>query len=278
MGAEQDFADLCRDGMEALSQVPQEEIDAIEELRALVQYIDALDGSDRHDALIEFSRSDWLGHGILMLLEDEIGRISREAWKALTRLLNRPTLAKRWNDARYALGRPSIARLTGVAAHPASGFATAPFRTMLSDSGETVIGGAVGYYRAFDYESVRNWHHIDIEAVILWDPRRNTVEADEHIILPAYYDELVVYSDPRAFFTAWATARCDLLERRKRMPDLVRESPDNELPGALVIGDLAAINWAGLGASKLKAGPGTDRAALSRAVLRSARLPVVEGV
>jgi hypothetical protein len=254
----------------------------LDQLRTIAAYIDELDGSDRTEALVEFYRSGWFHPGIVTF-EGITGQIGREAHRAFTALLDRESCSRSWSQSSTSIGRASIARLTGCAGHASSFFATFPFRSMVDDRGEFVVGAAVGCERLHETRGAWDWAHFDIEHVILWNPKTNVAEIAGDlgggIILPDDRERLAVYADPAAFFRAWVAARIDFLDRRDRWTiHQPQERRDNELPGALVIGGLGNIPWASIGAGTLIAGPGVDADELKRAVVRSAGLPVVERI
>lgn len=189
-----------------------------------------------------------------------------------------------WLAANWSAKRATICRALKIdPAEPGASYATGPFAIMQED-GASWIAGAVGIWRAFD---PTNWSVDDISDVILWNPRTGEIrilgDTSPTLITPDRPEpRLTVYGQGFAFFRAWADRRAEILARIRIAHESHRvtgsEPTDSGIPGALVIGDLAKIEWRNLGAAVLVAGPGTDARKLNRAVIRSARLPRIESL
>lgn len=231
----------------------------MEELRDLQE--------DRHAVLSEWARSpSW--HSVLMICEGWQGKLAREAYRARETDLASPTVGRAWWDSSPTHGRGSIYRLLEVPNEPGAQYATMPFRVMRYDE-QDWFGGAVGFVMGDPY-----WTHLDITEVVLWSPRTNEtrlyadVKGDRSLVLPETLDAApVIYGDGHNFMKAWAAKRL----AEKHQP----EKRCGNLPGVLAVGGLHQ-NWSSLEAETLLAGPGVDNNQLGRAVMASARLPVVK--
>lgn len=241
-----------------------------------MEQLNALEGPERHAAL-----SDWAGGNMFsacgFLLEGWQGKLHREAWRRREADLDAATPGKAWNDADYKAGQETTARLLGVSGWKDSFYAAFPFRTLWTQEDEPWIAGAVGCPPLLDPAKMRYWSHLDIRHVIYWNPKTGAARLDDeapntsHVVLPEVRDdELTVYADVRAFFSAWARRRGD---HRYIRSEGWAENRDGHLPGALIMGDPRKVRWPIHCAGTLIAGPGIDRNTLSNMVLRSANLP-----
>lgn len=189
-------------------------------------------------------------------------------------------MAADWSNRRDAIYRA----LRIDPNEPGVGYATGPFTLMRDGEGRVCIGGAIGIWAAFN---PFDWTVDQISDVILWEPRSGAISlygsSGADLVMPDRPDvRLTVYADGFAFFRAWADQRAATATRiyaaRKAHLLSSAEPADSDIPGALAIGDLAAINWCDTGAAILVAGPGIDPKQLNRAIIRSAHLPRVESM
>lgn len=243
-----------------------------------MEQLNALEGSERHQAL-----SEWAGGNMFsacgFLLEGWQGKLHREAWRCREVDLSAETPGKAWDDADYKAGQETTARLLGVSGWKDRFYVAFPFRTVWTQEDEPWIAGAVGCPPLLEAEKMRYWSHLDIRHVIFWNPKTGAARLDDeaadtsHVILPEVRgDELTVYADIRAFFSAWARQRGQYhFARGSGWP----ENRDGHLPGALIIGEPRKVRWPVHAAPTLIAGPGIDRDTLNNMVLRSANLPQV---
>ena len=91
-------------------------------------------------------------------------------------------------------------------------------------------------------------------------------------------DELTVWADPRAFFTAWAAARLNTARMFRRQAEggwahPIVEASDSGLPGALLIGDIEHARWPMTPAAMVIAGEGLTSGELHYSAMRSLHLP-----
>lgn len=280
------LADLFRSWIE--SPAFEESLKAERALVELMEEIRDTPDEQRHDALVWWARSPFW-HAALMLAQGWHGQLARDAWKALKHDLDADTPSRRWNNLDPAVGRASINRLLGMEGEDGAFYATAPFRTWVDDDERPWIAGAIGICPAADHEAVMRWAHIDIRAVILWDPRTNEVGlAGEHpsvslFLMPEYPDRrLTVWADGAAFFRAWAAARrgnLNLLRAAARgeWRHPASELAESGLPGALLIGSVSRARWPMCEVETVISGPGLTAAELHAAAIRGANLPSFEG-
>lgn len=261
---------------------PREEAedDTLGTFVALLEELRDLEGHDRRDALAEWVRSAWWTP-CGMILEGWQGELHREAYRCLSADLEADIPGRRWNQADYSAGRDTIARLLGAEGFKHRLYATLPFRLIWTQEDEPWIGGAIGCPPALDAEKYGAWEHIDIRHVILWNPKTNQTrllgdeEQPSHLVMPEPVPpELEVFSDTRAFFSAWARQRAAYagMAQLHQLP----ESRDGHLPGALVVGSIEKVRFPIHAADTLVARRPLSRAALRNAVLRSANLPKIE--
>lgn len=239
-----------------------------------------LEGNERRTALADWVRTGWFS-ACGFLLEGWQGALHREAWRYHRADLEASTPGKTWNEASREDGRATINRLLGAEGWQHSHYATFPFRLIWTQEDEPWIGAAVGCMPLLDAEMLGAWEHIDIRAVILWNPKtkRTRMLGDEeqpsHLILPQPMpDTLDVFTDTGAFFGAWAKLRASYAAMAKlhQLP----ESRDGHLPGALVIGGIDKARFPIHATSTLVARPPLSRGKLRDAVIRSANLPQVK--
>lgn len=261
-------------------------LNAKEALSSKVAHIDNLSGYQREIALIRFARFHSGAH-LLAFCKDDIGRIAREAVDALARNLRKETPGRRWNNADPEIGRKSINRLLGVENHPESWFATIPFRSIEYQDTHW-IAAAIGCHRILAWKahaSGNGWCHLDIRAVLLWDPVTNSVRlmgehaSSSQVVMPAPVDTLAVFGSPATFFRAWAQSRIRALMLHRQSGDVNgivdREDTHNEMPGALIVGDIEHAIWPTCAAQRVVSVAGADPVALRQCIIRSAHLPSV---
>lgn len=256
-------------------------------LHAQAARIDALQGYERNVALLQWAR--YLGTGAIVgMCHDDLGRITREASAVFAAALAKDTPGKAWADADPAIGRASIARLTGIQDHAAAWYATMPMRHIRYEDRDW-IGGAIGSERLLAWkqqDAGHRWCHLDIIDVVLWDPATNEARVmGEHIsspriVMPARTDKLPVFGSPVAFFKAWVQRRIAALVRHQSMTashgGLDYEDTHNQSPGALIVGDIAKAAWPACDASRIIPFTGCDPVALQDCIWRSAGLPTIE--
>lgn len=248
----------------------------------LLEHLNGLEGADRHVQLSEWASSRWFS-ACGFLLEGWQGALHREAWRCRRADLDHESPAKAWNDAPWAAGQATTARLLDAEDGPVVFYMVFPFRTIWTQEDEPWIAGAVGCPPILDAEQAATWSHLDIRHVILWNPKTGEARLDNeaprtsHVIIPRNSgSELVVYGDVGAFFSAWAKRR--LAYRMTVTLHGFPEDVDGHLPGALIIGDPALARWPLDSAESLTVGPGLTRAQLREMVVRSANLPrIFEG-
>lgn len=259
---------------------------AVPWLRAQAERIDALQGYERNAALLQWAR--YLGTGAIVgVCQDDLGRITREASEAFAAALAKDTPAKAWANADPAIGRASIARLTGIQDHAAAWYATMPMRHIRYEDRDW-IGGALGSERLLAWkqqDAGHRWCHLDIVDVILWDPATNEARVmGEHIsspriVMPARCDVLPVFGSPVAYFKAWVQRRIRALMHHQSMAvthgAFDYEDTHNEAPGALIVGDIAAAVWPACDASKIAPAAGCNPDTLRDCIMRSANLPTI---
>lgn len=249
------------------------------QLVGLMRQIHDHDGPDRSAMLLDWYRSDWY-HPVLMMCEDWQGQIAREAHHAYTKAIERWSPAKRWADAPIQTGRASILRILNLDRVPEGIWGSLPFKAIRIDD-RPWIAGALGPC-LFTMDQC----HLDITDVILWCPKTNEVRIDGDlgprlIAAPSGYSDgqsVTVYQDGAAFFRDWAAERMRHLAWFKRGPEYhpkYSHPPDSHMPGALAIGGLKQP-WSMLHAPTLRAGPGVNRAELTREVFASYHLPRIE--
>jgi hypothetical protein len=258
--------------------------------RALVELMAEmrdLPDEERVDTLRWWVRSPYWS-GLLLILSGWQGKLAREAYRILVRDREAECPGKRWNGLDWKVGRASIARLLGVVDSPWRVYASAPFRTWVDDAGRGWIAGAIGSPPLLDAAALEAWEHMDITAVILWDPRTNEAQlAGEDrsyagYLLPptgALEPRLTVWGDPGAFFRAWAAKRARKAQfvQADRGANPCVEFAGADLPGGLLIGSSLRARWPQVQASTVAAGPGLTRTELHAAAYRAARLPSFEG-
>lgn len=270
-----------------------------EEVEALFAALDALEGHERYSNLIAWARSSaFSGAGLIPCSwmgpkYADMVRINREAFGLLRAALDKETPGKAWHAAWNPADRKVICRHLKIdPADPLAFFATFPFRVIRNEGERPWIAAAIGCRRIMDPASKEHapgydWLHIDIDDVILWNPRSGEVKVagdpDRRLVECANYDDgrYTVFADPFSFFRAWADRRAEFGARVKAARAskhvlISTEAVDNCMPGALVIGDLDRVHWRDLDAAVLVAGPGVDPVKLNRAIFRTARLPRVE--
>ena len=257
---------------------------AIDPDQALLTYMESLrdvDDRHRHAVLVEWARGPWFSTA-LFSLDGWQGQLALDAYEALKHELRTDSPQNRWYYSNPTASRESILRLLNVQDQPRASYATAPFRRVHED-GQDWIGGAIGFpfvQKHFDLAP-----QLDITDVILWNPKtgetRLSGDAPRQSCLAKPYileDRTSVFGDTRAFFIAWAWRRIRTAERNEKLkPHPVAEPLDGNLPGILVIGDIAKTRWHDVRCAKLLPSVGVRPEALSAAVAASYHLPAVEG-
>lgn len=267
--------------------IAADETDAL--VLEVIEEIDALEGTERHQALVYWARSE-MYHPLMGMFEGRPGIVARQAHKALRLDFDADTPAKRWSEASPFVGKESIDRLLGEEPAPSgkriARYSTWPFRTMTDSDGNAVIGAAVGCH---DPWTMDPYHHLDITDVLEWNPRTGKVKVSgEHcsadcLIMPYVApDKLTIYKEPLSFFRAWVEnrRRTDALLKEKaagKWVHPVAEPKDGGLPGALAIGRLDRLQWRTLHIREIEAGPGLERSALRNALIASLNLPQITG-
>ncbi len=252
----------------------------VADLLAMCEEIDALEGAERHRALVWWARSTC--YSPALMLELRIGKLAREASRAFFTDLTADTAGKAWWDA-GARGQASIRRLVGVEGHDKAFYGADPFRTVHHEDRDW-IAAAVPPVPALS-DRIVGWCHLDIAELILWCPRTGDVRLwgtpTDHaeLLTPNVVDDdLAVYADPAAFFRDWAARRIDALERCQATPGIrPNDWPDGFMPGAFVVGDLGRLSWRDPGARRIVAGPGCAADDLRACAMRAARLPAFVG-
>lgn len=256
----------------------------ISETEALLAFMESLRDCDhryKHGALVDWARGPWFSAS-LMMIEGWQGELAREAHVALKRELEADTPQNRWYKADVSASRDSIVRLLNVQGQPRAAYATAPFRRVHED-GQDWIGGAIGY--PFTQKHFDLAPQLDITDVILWNPKTGETRLSgdargQSCLLKPYIleDRTSVFGDTRAFFIAWAWRRIRTAERREKLkPHAFAETLDGDLPGILVIGDIAKTRWSDVHCAKLHPSVGVRPDAISAAIAASYHLPAVEG-
>jgi hypothetical protein len=191
-----------------------------------------------------------------------------------THAIRKECPAKTWWDC--APYHPAIARALKINRQQTGGvYALAPFR--LWNDGERHL--ILAAYPAPRILGPIDMDHLDIEAVLAWNP----ITDEAHILgeaQPALFgtesepgQSFTLYQSPRAFLTDWAINRAHayvrITELRKnRWSDAEdRDTP----PGALVIGNPEKVDLTKL--PREFAAQGFDVAELNRTIIRQARLP-----
>jgi len=196
--------------------------------------------------------------------------------------------ARAWSATPYARGRASIWRALKIEPSDRfAGYATSAFRILNTAEDETWIAGVIGAPPCFDVKRLLAWDHTQIRDVVLWNPRTGALRmlgqpslAPDLIAPDDSTARIMVYGEGFAFFRAWADKRATTAEAitaaRLNRHIVPVEPADSDIPGALAIGDINKLDWLGLQATVIVAGPGIDPQKLNRAIFRSARLPRVE--
>lgn len=270
----------------------QEQKAATAELIELMAEICQLPDEEQHTALVWWARSPYW-EATLMLLTGWQGKVARAAWRALKRELETDTHGRRWWNLDWKVGRASIERLLGISDSAYRVYAGAAFRTWIeqdgTDEGRSWIAGAIGSPPILTSDALLDWNHMDIQDVVLWDPRTNEVRfADENPAEPRFVlpnratidGRLTVWADGAAYFRAWAAlrARKAAFRQADKGANPFSEDAGTDLPGGLFIGDIRRARWPGdCGAATIVAGPGLTAAELHMAAIRAANLPQFMG-
>lgn len=252
------------------------------EFIALLEWLNALDEPQRSAELVAWCRSG--DHGgymsVGMLLEGWQGALHREAWRKLDELRRADLPGNLWQAARWERGRTGIARQLGIEGELHAGFASWPFRAISTAEDEHWIAAAVPPPRIWSAGDDL-YEHLDIETVILWNPRLNRTQLagdaprESAVVLPpcGCMGPLKVYADTGAFFRDWA--RCRMTRRQIWSDAKTMEVRDGCQPGALIIGPVEKARFPLNAAGELEPAAGMTAKSLQSLVLRSAHLPKV---
>jgi hypothetical protein len=160
----------------------------------------------------------------------------------------------------------------------AASYAVAPFRVARID-GQHVILAAHPAPRALDPVD-HDW--FGIETVIAWDPIADTAmilgDAAPQLVGRLTPDANTVFSSPRAFFQTWAIRRAQFAMSRRDAAEKrwhVTPTERDEVPGALLIGELGKVRLSPSTLPEHIETVGIDPKDLNRAIMRAARLPRV---
>lgn len=216
-------------------------------------------------------------------LTDE--QVDANAAMLYERETERMSPAKRWFHA--PTDRAPVYRALRLdPADPAAPYAVLPFRLAKNDEDQWRIFAAWPCPLTFCPAGEDNWTGDDwlgIEHVISWDPNRDTAElvGDSDSMLVGTLDEAdkanTIYASPRTFFQGWAIRRAQYLTTRQTTAAHWSVPPRerDEVPGALLIGDLDKIRLRTADLPAHIETQGIDPKALNRAIIRAAQLPRV---
>jgi hypothetical protein len=188
--------------------------------------------------------------------------------------------AKVWANA--PLFHPAIARALHIDRSETGGvYALAPFRlAMIGENHRILAAWPCPRILTADPEA-----HLVIDAVIAWNPVDNSAQilGDPVPQLAGRFPDSEtssLFADPRAFFQAWAMARAAFFVHWCAAKRKDWESPPAEsdlIPGCLLIGEPAKVNWHRHDLPKHLDCVGIDPRTVNNAILKTARLPRVTG-
>lgn len=184
--------------------------------------------------------------------------------------------AKTWWNA--DLNRAPIFRALRIDCNEeGAGYAATPFRVAKVNDRWLILAA---YPAPSVFDPVADW--LDIKTVIAWEPNSDTAHVlgdPEPQLVGNLSDEAnVIFASPRAFFQAWAMRRAQFyarLQATKGKTWRIEAREADEVPGALLIGDLAKAPLSPSTMPEHIECHGLDPQALNRAILRAARLPRV---
>lgn len=156
---------------------------------------------------------------------------------------------------------------------PEAWFALLPFRYHKDRrEGEPTRHLILAAYPAPDL--AEDW--FNVQTVLAWEPSTNKVEAMGNdmpqLVGRLSDDDNSVFSDPLAFFVAWARQRAGYIYARKAQPGYSGAIPDL-VPGALIVGDIDRIRWPIHSMPRRFTCQGADPKEINRAILKFAKLP-----
>jgi hypothetical protein len=207
---------------------------------------------------------------------DRIGAEATNLIAAYAHSIDKPSPAKTWWNLPH--DHAAIARALRIdRTESVAWYALLPFRYIKRGDRHLILAAHPTPMSAPDW--------LGIETVLAWEPvtgRVTNLTDDRPQLFGAVTEtDATLYADPRAFFTAWmrqrawyATARIEAM----KSPWAARPAEVSTLPGALMVGDLDAIEWPRDGMPPRFTTVGIDPRAVNRAMLKSARLPFCTGV
>lgn len=205
-------------------------------------------------------------------LSDE--QVEQNALISYWRTIERETPAKRWFYA--SLERGPVCRALRIdASDPTAGYAVAPFRVDRDEDGRWRVLAA--WPAPLLLEDDPDW--LGIEAVVAWDPILDTAvvlgDTEPQLVGGLSEDANRLHSSPRKFFQEWAMNRAQYVARRQSLTAhwTVPPAEVDEVPGALLIGDLARIRFAPSALPEHIECVDIDPRDVNRAIMRAARLP-----
>ena len=237
------------------------------------------DFNDR-PALMYIGRAMSENPGLCMTVlgDESTSAIGRQALSVWRYELEADCPQKLWRDADRS--HPAIARALRVdPSDPASFYALFPFRLGKIDDEYRIL---VAYHPPEVLSG--NWCHLDINTVLSWDPKANTVsvldDVQPQVIIGGDHEaELTVYGDPFLFFRALVEQRAAWHMRRMdaNAGKWVHPCPERpaDLPGALIIGEIRDIRWPIHELPPVLNCVGCSRGAVTNSIFRSANIPDV---
>lgn len=206
---------------------------------------------------------------------DEINTVSAY-WHAL----EKDTPAKMWWD--LPVWHPATGRALRIDRSQDGGaYAVLPFRLGRIDDRPVIL---VAYPCPLFLSNCTDVDWLDIEDVIAWDPVHDsaTVIGDPapQLVGRLSEDANQIHASPRAFFQAWAIRRAAFAVQWQSLVGKTWASPPterDEVPGALVVGDIDRVTLAPSLLPTHIESVGIDPKTVNRAIMRSARLPRVTG-
>lgn len=191
--------------------------------------------------------------------------------------LRKDTPGKTWWNCEPS--HPAIYRALRInPADFAASYAVAPFR-LAKIEGTALILAA---YPAPNILDPIDHDWFDIETVISWNPITNEAtvlgDDDAQLVGRLSADVSTLYGDPRAFFQAWAIRRAQFALQRREASDKhwhVTPTETDEIPGALLIGEVGKVRLSLHGMPEHIETVGVDPKDFNRAIMRTARLPRV---
>jgi hypothetical protein len=212
----------------------------------------------------------------LSLSTERVGQVIKKAHALFVKSLKSDSPSRTWDRATPK--SKSVARVLKLDLDdPVTWYAMHPFRLAKVDDEHRVIV-------AFPPPAITVglWWHTDIETVLSWDPRANTVTvlgdpAAQLIHGNIYTDVLNIYTNPFTFFRKWVEARAMwrtkyLDARNGKWSHPVKENP-LDLPGALIVGDPREIRWPQQAMPETINCVDCDRQAVMGSIFRSAGVP-----